>query len=107
MRGDNVGEFEELTLLAVRALGPETYGVPVQQFVERMTGRNASIGAVYTALDRLEDKGLVKSVRGDATPVRGGKRKRLYDVTPAGRRTLERLRTMRDRIWQAIEATER
>ena len=54
MKGDRLGEFEEFTLLAVRALGDNTYAVPVQQFVEDATGRNVSLGAVYAALARLE-----------------------------------------------------
>ena len=102
-KGDRLGEFEEFTLLAVRALGDGTYGVPVQQFVERATGRSVSLGAVYAALDRLEHKGFVRSVLGQPSPTRGGKRKRLYDVTPLGLRTARDLRRTRERIWQLIE----
>jgi DNA-binding PadR family transcriptional regulator len=104
MRGDRLGEFEEFTLLALCALKDRTYGVPVQQFVEKTTGRRVGMGAVYAALDRLEDKGFVRSVRGEATPVRGGKRKRLFEVTPLGLRTVKGLRRVRDRIWDVIEA---
>ena len=107
MKGDRMGEFEELTLLAVRALGDRTYGVPVQQFVERATGRNVTMGAVYAALDRLEQKGFVRSVRGDPSPMRGGKRKRLFEVTALGLRTAQDLRRVRERIWQTIEAGRR
>lgn len=107
MKGDRLGEFEEFTLLATRALGGRTYGVPVQQFVERATGRSVTMGAVYAALDRLETKGFVRSVLGDPSPVRGGKRKRLFEVTPVGLKTLRDLRRVRDRIWQAIEAGPR
>jgi len=107
MKGDRMGEFEELTLLAVRALGDQTYGVPVQQFVERATGRNVTMGAVYAALDRLEQKGCVRSVRGDPSPMRGGKRKRLFEVTSLGLRTAQDLRRVRERIWQTIEAGRR
>ena len=71
MKGDRLGEFEEFTLLAVRALGDETYAVPVQQFVEESTGRNVSIGAIYAALARLEAKGFVRSTMGAATARRG------------------------------------
>lgn len=107
MKGDRLGEFEELTLLAVRALGDRTYGVPVQQFVERATRRNVTMGAVYAALDRLEQKGFVRSVRGDPSPMRGGKRKRLFEVTTLGLRTAQDLRRVRERIWQTIEAGRR
>ena len=97
-----MGEFEELTLLAVRALGDHTYAVPVQQFVEDATGRQVSMGAVYAALGRLEGKGFVKSSMGDPTARRGGKSKRLFEVTPLGLRTAGELHRVRERIWSAI-----
>lgn len=102
MKGDRLGEFEEFTLLAVRALGDRTYAVPVQQFVEEATGRNVSLGAVYAALARLEDKGFVRSKMGDATAQRGGKSKRLYEVTAVGLRTARELHRVREKIWNAI-----
>ena len=103
MKGDRLGEFEELTLLAVRAVEPPVYGVPVQRFIERTTGRAVAMGAVYAALDRLETKGFVRSLVGEPTPERGGKRKRLFEATPAGIRTLRDVRAVRERIWRAIE----
>ena len=78
--------------------------MPVQQFVETATGRNVTMGAIYAALARLEDKGYVRSTMGAARQVRGGKRKRLYEATPEGKRTLKELRRVRDRIWQVIES---
>jgi len=102
MKGERLGEFEEFTLLAVRALGDETYAVPVQQYVEDATSRNVSIGAVYATLARLETKGFVRSSMGDRTARRGGKPKRLYTVTPLGLRTALELHRQRDRIWNAI-----
>lgn len=103
MGQERLGEFEEFTLLAVGALGEPTYGVPVQQFVERTTGRRATIGAVYAALDRLEDKGYLRSVLGEATAAKGGKRKRLFTVTGDGLRTAKELRRVREQIWRTIE----
>ena len=91
MKGDRVGEFEELTLLAVRALGEPTYAVPVQRFIEKKAGRPVSMGAVYAVLGRLENKALLQSTVGAVTPRRGGKRKRLYEVTPLGMRALRDL----------------
>ena len=102
-----MGEFEELTLLAVRALGDHTYAVPVQQFVEETTGRNVSIGAVYAALARLEQKGFVRSVMGDPRAQRGGKSRRLFDVTPLGLRTARELHRVRERIWNTISEERR
>ena len=106
MKGDRVGEFEELVLLAVRALEPPVYGVPVQRFVERTARRDVAMGAVYAALDGLEVKGFVRSSLGEATAERGGRRKRLFALTPQGTRMLEELRRLRDRIWRAIERAE-
>jgi DNA-binding PadR family transcriptional regulator len=103
MKGDRLGEFEELLLLAVYALGDDTYGVPVQQYVERATRRNVSMGAVYAALDRLERKGFVRSLTGEATAVRGGKRKRHFSITTEGRQVLRDVRSVREQLWRTIE----
>lgn len=103
MKGDRLGEFEEFTLLAVCALKDPVYGVPVQRFVEEATRRRVSMGAVYAALSRLEDKGFVRSAMGEPTARRGGKPKRLFTVTPSGLRTARELRRVRERIWSAIE----
>lgn len=107
MKGDRVGEFEELTLLAVRAHGDRAYAVTVQQFVEQNAGRDVSMGAVYAALDRLERKGFVQSAFGEATPTRGGKRKRLFGLTSLGMRTLKDLRRVRESMWRAVEKESR
>jgi DNA-binding PadR family transcriptional regulator len=106
VKGDRLGEFEEITLLAVRAVEPPVYGVPVQRYVEAAAGRDVPMGAIYAALDRLEQKGFVRSELGEATAERGGKRKRLFTVTPLGMRTLRDVRTVRDRIWRTIERGE-
>jgi len=102
MKGDRLGEFEEFTLLAVRALGDHTYAVPVQRYVEEATARPVSMGAIYAALGRLEDKGFVQSSMGEATARRGGKPKRLFRVTPIGVKTARELHRVRERIWNAI-----
>jgi PadR family transcriptional regulator PadR len=81
---DSLGAFEHLLLLALVRLGDDTYGVPIRDEIETRTGRVVSPGAVYTALDRLERRGLVRSRLGDPTPERGGKRKRQYRLTARG-----------------------
>jgi len=81
---DRLGSFEHLLLLALVRLGDETYGVPIRDDIERRTGRLVSPGAVHTALDRLERRGLVRSRLGEPTPERGGKRKRHYRLTERG-----------------------
>jgi len=103
VKGDRLGEFEELTLLAVKAVDPPVYGVPVQQYVENATGRTVAMGAVYAALERLARKGFVRSAMSEPSPERGGKSKRLYAVTPAGMQTLREIRRVRERIWRAID----
>jgi len=102
MKGERLGEFEEFTLLAVRALGDDTYAVPIQQYVEKVTGRPISVGSIYAALGRLEEKGFVRSAMSEAVAQRGGKSKRLYTVTPSGLKTARELHRVRERIWNAI-----
>jgi DNA-binding PadR family transcriptional regulator len=85
----HLGEFEHLLLLALAQLGPEASGVDVREIVEARTGRVLSPGAVYTAFQRLEGRGFVSSAMGEPTPQRGGRRKKLYRLRPAGARRIE------------------
>ena len=84
-----LGEFEQLVLIAVLRLGRDAYGATVTLELESQAKREVSVAAVHTTLDRLEQKGLTKSRLGEPTPQRGGKRKRHYEVTPAGMRALK------------------
>ena len=95
MKGERLGEFEELALLAVLTLEDQAYGVVVQETIERETRREVTLGAVYAALERMERKGLLRSVLSETTGERGGKRRRLFAVTPAGLRTLGETRRAR------------
>jgi PadR family transcriptional regulator, regulatory protein PadR len=79
-----LGEFEYLLLTAAARLGEQAYGVAMRQEIEQATGRDCSIGALYTTLDRLEAKGFVKTRMGDPTPQRGGRPKRMVRVTAKG-----------------------
>jgi PadR family transcriptional regulator, regulatory protein PadR len=83
-----IGEFEELVLLAILKLGANAYGVGIHDALEEATNRSYSIGALYTTLSRLEDKGLVRSWEGEATKERGGRAKRYYEVQASGERAL-------------------
>lgn len=83
-----IGDFEQRILFALVRLGEDAYGVSIREEIEARTGRAVSAGALYTALNRLELRGLVSSRLGEPTPQRGGKRKRLYSVRPAGERAL-------------------
>jgi PadR family transcriptional regulator PadR len=79
-----LGEFEYLVLTAAARLGEGAYGAAMRQRIEEATGRDCSIGALYTTLDRLEAKGFVKTWMGDPTPQRGGRPKRMVRVTAKG-----------------------
>ena len=79
-----LGEFEYLLITAAAGLGEDAYGVSIREEIETTTGRKCSLGALYTTIDRLEKKGLLKTWMGDATPERGGRAKRLVQVTPKG-----------------------
>jgi PadR family transcriptional regulator PadR len=81
-----LGEFEYLLLAASARLGPDAYGAAIRQEIERATGGPCSVGALYTTLDRLEEKGLLETWMGDATPQRGGRAKRMVRVTARGTR---------------------
>ena len=102
MKGERLGELEELLLLTVLAM-EEPYVVTIQQYLEEVSTRAVSLGAVYAGLDRLEIKGLVRSSLGEASRVRGGKRKRVYLVTRDGLQTANYVRRVRDAIWKVIE----
>jgi DNA-binding PadR family transcriptional regulator len=104
MKGDHLGEFEELVLLAILGLEEEAYGVSIKMRLDRETSRDVSIGAVYAALDRLEDKALVHSQDTPGQAVRGGRRRRSFRLTPEGLRRLKELRSVRDRLWRAAPA---
>jgi DNA-binding PadR family transcriptional regulator len=79
-----LGEFEYLIITAAAGLGDKAYGAAIRDEIEAATGRKCSIGALYTTIDRLEAKSLLKSWMGEATPQRGGRAKRMVRVMPAG-----------------------
>ena len=101
---ESVGEFEQLILLALVRLGHDAYGVPIRLDIEERTGRTVSPGALYTALDRLERRGFVSSRLGDPTPERGGKRKRLYTLQPAGGRAAARTHELLQQMTSGLSA---
>jgi PadR family transcriptional regulator PadR len=102
MKGTNLGEFEELVLLTIASLVSGAYSVAICDELAKHTGREAKLGVVHAVLHRLEEKGLVKSKLGEATHVRGGKRKRYYSVTNAGKAAMLRAKEIRDQLWSTI-----
>ena len=83
-----LGDFEQLVLFGVLRLKDDAYGAAIRQEIHNRSGRDVSINAVYTTLDRLESKGLLKSWTGEPTPNRGGRRRKFYAIKPAGMHAL-------------------
>ncbi len=102
MKGTYLGEFEEIVILAVALLLDDAYGVSILEEIQRRTHRSVSVGAVHSALERLEEKGFVASHMGQATAERGGRRKRLFNVTIAGQKAIREAREIRNSFWEAI-----
>ena len=101
-RHQPVGHFEFQVLAAVLSLAGDGYAVPIREAVEAQSGRHVARGALYTTLARLEEKGLLRSTLGEATPVRGGRPKRFYEVTPAGREALRATRAELEKPWRGV-----
>ena len=102
MRRSDLGEFEEVVLLAVAVLTPKAYSVVIAEELEQETGQTVSTGAVHAALQRLEQKGYLSSVLGEATAERGGRRKRIFTITALGGRVLSEVQAVRIRLWDRI-----
>jgi DNA-binding PadR family transcriptional regulator len=102
MKGTHLGEFEELVLLTIASLVNDAYSVAICDELSNQANRTVKLGVVHAVLNRLEEKGLVKCRLGEATPARGGKRKRYYLLTGAGKATLVRAKEIRDQLWQKI-----
>ncbi|HEY0651522.1 MAG TPA: helix-turn-helix transcriptional regulator [Chryseosolibacter sp.] len=99
-----IGEFEELVLLTVAVLGDDAYGVSIKEDIEARSGRSISIGALHSTIARLEEKGFLKSFLGGATQERGGRRKRFYQLTHAGKSSLHDIKNLRDELWKKSKA---
>ena len=97
-----LGEFEEIVMLTVAILHGEAYGIAIINEIEKRLKRNVSIGALQTVLRRLEKKGLLTSEFGEATRVRGGKRKRYFKVTRFGHKIVRQAKEERNALWNAI-----
>ena len=98
-----LGEFEQLVLLAILRLGASAYGVSIRQEIVTYARRSVSPGALYTTLDRLEKKGALTSEEGAPTPERGGRAKRFYSVTQAGRGQLVEAQRSFQRMMSGLE----
>ena len=102
-----LGEFEQVVLLAILRLGETAYGVTIRAEIVACTGRAPTPGALYTTLDRMEDKGLIQSHFGDSTPQRGGRAKRYVKVTSRGRTALIDAQRRYQNLLRGLDLLER
>lgn len=107
MAPDTLGEFEQVILLAIVHLGDGAYGTTIRREIEARAGREVAVGALYTALERLERKGYVTSRMSAPTPERGGRARRQFAVAPAGAAALTRSRELLSRMWEGLTPTLR
>lgn len=102
MKGKELGELEELVLLVIGVLYEDAYGLNIRQEIIDQTGRKATIGAVHSTLNRLEEKGLLNSETSAGTNERGGRRKRIFSITNAGIRAIEKSKEQRNSLYNQI-----
>lgn len=102
MKTPALGEFEQGVLLAIVHLDDDAYGVTIRREIERRAKRTVAIGALYTALERLEAKGYVTSELSDPTPRRGGRAKRVFQITRSGRDALRQSREFLASMWAGL-----
>jgi len=102
MKGTNIGEFEELVLLAVSILNDDAYSIAVAKEINRVTKRKVIFTVVHASLIRLEEKGFLESKLGGATNERGGRSKRFFKISMAGKKALLKAKSQRDQMWQLV-----
>ena len=102
MKGTNLGEFEELVLLITVARPEEAYSVGIARIMEEVANRRVVHSVVHASLNRLAKKGFLTSEMKPGSQKRGGRRKRIFKITPAGMKALEMVKTQRDCLWAMI-----
>lgn len=102
MKGEHLGEFEELVMLTIVYLGSDAYGVKIRAEINERMGRKVSLSAVHVTTYRLEDKGLIESSMSGASSVRGGRNKRVYKLTNTGVRILKTVQEQKQPLWDLI-----
>ena len=107
MKKTKLGEFEEIVLLSVLLLKEEAFGVSIKRELEERMRETLSVGSVHSALKRMEEKGFLVSYWGDSERIRGGKRKRIYQVTQEGHRVVNEMKGIRASLWDAIAHAEK
>ena len=103
-KSDSLGQFEQLVLTAILAMGERAYGVTIHKKIQELAHpKSVSLGAVYVTLDRLEDKGMISSWLSDPTPERGGRSKRHYQLQGLGERALQESIAAAQRMFEAVQ----
>jgi PadR family transcriptional regulator, regulatory protein PadR len=102
MKKYQLGEFEEIVMLTIGILYKEAYGVAIKNEIETRLSRQVSMGAMHSALVRLEDKGYIKSFSGEATEERMGRPRRYFQITALGKKAIEYAKETRNELWRAI-----
>ncbi len=97
---------EEIVLLSIWKLQGNAYGVTIRNQVSKITGKYWSIGAIYAPLHRVEKKGLVRTIKGDPLPERGGRSKVYYEITPKGKKALQEVKKVHDSMWGGISSPQ-
>ncbi len=97
-----LGDLEELVLLALLRLGENAYGAAIREELKQRADRAVSVSTIYVTLMRLEAKGYVRSWMGEPTGERGGKAKRYFEIRTEGTDALEATRTIRERMWEGL-----
>lgn len=102
MKNYQLGEFEEIVILTVCILNNEAYSVAIKDEIESRLARTVSMGALHTALKRLEEKGYLKSFAGESTEERAGRPRRYFEITALGKKAMRYSKQTRDELWNAI-----
>jgi len=102
MKKYQLGEFEEIVILTIGILHKDAYGVSIKNEIESRLTRSVSMGALHSALTRLEYKGYLKSYGGESTEERAGRPKRYFEITAMGKKAMQYAKTTRDELWRAI-----
>jgi PadR family transcriptional regulator PadR len=102
MKKYQLGEFEEVVILTIGVLYKEAYGVSIKNEIESRLARNVSMGALHTALVRLEDKGYIKSIDGESTEDRMGRPRKYFQITALGKKAMAHSKETRDELWKSI-----
>ncbi len=102
MKDFQLGEFEEIVILTIGVLNNSAYSVLIKDEIESRLARTVSMGALHTALKRLEDKGYLKSFSGETTPERVGRPRRYFEITATGKKAIQSTKATRDALWHAI-----